>query len=178
MGMIPDDQWLRLRNLPDWQDRIREAIDAFPEGRWLLLTVNITAGALNHWHNEGILEQPGWWQEIRVRAIRSGAWDPAKDLVSRSWLKEQMFHWMIENLDIEDAARRSASELRRLIDLQSSSAHVQNGDEDNGDHDVPIQLTPSELEDLLDLEEARRRVADAAKDDWVSWDEIEAELRS
>lgn len=177
MGMIPDDQWRQLRGLPDWQDRIREAINNFPEGRWLLLTASITAGALNHWQQQGLLDQPGWWEEMRVRAARAGGWDLARDQVSRSWLKEQMFRWMAENLDLQEAAERSASELGRLIDLQTSSSLGSNGEE-RGEHQPPIVMTSSELEDLLDLEEARRRVADTTEDDWVSWDEVEAGLRS
>jgi hypothetical protein len=42
----------------------------------------------------------------------------------------------------------------------------------------PVGAVPSisaeQLEDALDLAEARRRVADADPDDWVPWDETDA----
>lgn len=172
MGLLPDEQWRQLRSLPDWQDRLRAAIDAYPEVRWLLLAVNITAGTLNHWASQGLLDQPGWWEAMRLRAARAGGWDLVRDQVSRSWLKEQMFRWMSENLDIHEAAERSAAELGRLIDLQAATEA-----ETGPVYEEPILITPSELEDLLDLAEARQRIADAAEDDWVSWDEVETGLR-
>ena len=177
MGLLPDDQWRRLRSLPDWQDRLREAIDAFPEAQWLLLTANITAGALNHWQDQGLLGEPGWWETMRVRAARAGGWDLARDQISRSWLKEQMFRWLTDNLDVKEAAERSASELGRLIDLQAASDLEPSAEESRRGHEAPIVILPSELEDLLDLEEARRRVEDATEDDWVPWDQVEAGLR-
>lgn len=45
------------------------------------------------------------------------------------------------------------------------------------EHGIAIVLSPEALEDLLDLEEARQRVAEASDDDWVAWDDVEARLR-
>ncbi len=44
------------------------------------------------------------------------------------------------------------------------------------EHGIAIVLSPEALEDLLDLEEARQRVAETTDDDWVAWDDVEARL--
>jgi hypothetical protein len=177
MGILPDEQWRQMRSLPDWQDRLHAAIENFPEAQWLVLTIGITSGALDHWRQRGLLDQPGWWDEMRVRGARAGGWDLVNDQISRSWLKEQMFRWLADNLSIEEAAERSAGELVRLVEFQASYDSDTTLEERARVPETPIEILPSDLEDLLDLEEARRRVEDAAEDDWIPWDQVHAGLR-
>lgn len=174
MGLLPDAQWQLLRGLPDWQDRLRAALDAWPEGKLLHLTIGITAGAMEYWDKQGLLDQPGWWEETRIRAARAGGWDLTRDQVSRTWMKEQMFRWLAENLDFDEAVTRSTGELSRLIDLQATT------DSGSGPPlpEEKFHLTTSELEDLLDLAAARQRLEDADEDEWVSWEEIGAGLKA
>ena len=174
MGMLPEEQWEQLRSLPDWQDRLYAALEAWPEATLVHLTVGITAGAMNYWQKQGLLDQPGWWEMMRLRCARAGAWDLTRDQVSRSWLKEQMFRWLAENLDFDEAVARSTGELARLIDLQGAPV----GSEGQHSHQDAVTLTASQLEDLLDLAAARQRLEDADEDDWVSWEEIEAGLKA
>jgi hypothetical protein len=82
--------------------------------------------------------------------------------------------WAVADLGIETATEESASGVIQLADVYESS------DFDGslaGDYETSVLITPSDLEDLLDLEGARSRIEGATEDDWVSWDEIEAGLR-
>jgi hypothetical protein len=118
--LIPAALRGELLSLPHWQEHLRTAIATMPEAVLASFAAAITEGAMRSWHAAGLLDDPERWAVERAAGIRAGAWDATREQVSRSWLLEQLYRWVVDDLDVEEGARRSTAELERLIAVQRS----------------------------------------------------------
>ncbi len=114
--ILSDEAYRNLTSQPGWQETLRERIERWPPAQRENLARTITAGIVDYWRTQGWTAD--YVEHLKRVLARAGAWDLDNDRVSISWLQEQMYRWMVENMTTEQMIRHSIGELERLIDFQ------------------------------------------------------------
>ena len=113
--LLPDDLYRRLSALPNWQEVLREQVEAMPEEQLAGIAQVISEGAVAHWRAQGLMDAPDLWERAQEYATRAGVWDRAAGRVATSWLREQFYKWMVTNPTIDEMARIAGEEVGRSV---------------------------------------------------------------